>query len=70
MVSMMGIFTFKPGVMILLYFPNEVTTATVPCATVLRDNKRMIKNMNPRNMMASMTELLNISGIVYATYKK
>jgi hypothetical protein len=30
----------------------------------------MIKNMNPRNNMASMTELLNIGGIVYATYKK
>jgi len=70
MVSIMGIFTFKPGVMILLYFPNEVTTATVPCATVLSDNKRMINSMNPSNMMASMTELLNIGGIVYATYKK
>jgi hypothetical protein len=56
--------------MILLYLPNEVTTATVPCATVLSDNKRMIKNMNPRKMKASITELLNINGNVDATYKK
>jgi len=56
--------------MILLYLPNEVTTATVPCATVLSDNKRMIKNMGiPRNMRASITELLNINGNVDATYK-